>query len=157
MSTFSKTQKNNSHFDEFLAQWAQTFLLIMLRCYIAWQFLKSGIVKVENWSGTLDLFRNEYHVPLISPDLAAYIGTGGELVFPTLLVIGLFTRPAAIGLFFVNAIAIISYPQLWEYECPAAINDHFYWSILLLVVATFGAGRFSVDSICKKFLHKTSI
>ena len=147
----------NFHFDEPLAHWAQAFLLIVLRCYVAWQFLKSGIAKIESWPGTLDLFHNEYHVLLIPPDLAAYFGTGGELVFSSLLIIGLFSRPAAIGLFFVNAIAVMSYPQLWEYECPAAINDHFYWGILLLVVATFGAGRFSIDAICKKILNKTSI
>lgn len=157
MNTFPKFQKPNSRFDDFLAQWAQAFLLIVLRCYVAWQFLKSGIVKIENWPGTLDLFHNEYHVPLIPPDLAAYMGAGGELVFSSLLIIGLFSRPAAIGLFFVNAMAVISYPQLWEYECPAAINDHFYWGILLLVIATFGAGRFSVDAILKKILIKTSI
>jgi len=157
MNTFQKFQKTNSRFDDFLAQWAQAFLLIVLRCYIAWQFLKSGIEKIEHWPGTLDLFHNDYHVPLIPSDLAAYMGTGGELVFSALLIIGLFSRPAAIGLFFVNAMAIISYPQLWEYECPAAGNDHFYWGILLLVIATFGAGRFSVDAICKKILNKTSI
>ena len=157
MNIFPKIRKTNSRFDEFLAQWAQAFLLIALRCYVAWQFLKSGIVKIENWPGTLELFHNEYHVLLIPPNLAAYMGTGGELVFSCLLIIGLFSRPAAIGLFFVNAMAVISYPQLWEYECPAAVDDHFYWGILLLVVATLGAGRFSVDAIFRKILTKTSI
>lgn len=156
MKIFSPIQKMSSYFDDFLAQWAQAILLLVLRCYVAWQFLKSGLIKIENWPSTLDLFRNEYHVPLLPPELAAYLGAGGELIFSSLLIIGLFSRPAAIGLFFVNIMAVISYPQLLEFECPAAINDHFYWGILMLVIATFGAGRFSIDAVLKKILAKTS-
>jgi putative oxidoreductase len=62
----------------------------------------------------------------------------------------LFSRPAALALFLVNAMAVISYPQLFSFDCPAAINDHFYWGALLLVIVAFGAGRFSVDSILGK-------
>jgi putative oxidoreductase len=139
----------NTTINSFLRDWAQPILLLLLRCYVAWQFLKSGIVKVQNWPGTLDLFHNEYHVPLLPPDIAAYMGAGGELVFSSLLIVGLLARPAALGLFFVNLMAVISYPQLWEFECPAAINDHFYWGILLLVSGIVGAGRFSVDALLK--------
>jgi putative oxidoreductase len=144
-----------SSFDHFLVQWGQAILLALVRCYVAWQFLHSGLIKIQNWPGTLELFRSEYQVPFIPPELAAYVGTGGELIFPCLLIVGLFSRPAAVGLFFVNGMAAISYPQLWELECPTGINDHFYWGILLLVVTAFGAGRFSLDSIAKKFLTKT--
>lgn len=155
MTTFSQIYKANTHLNNLFIEWGQTILLLLLRCYVAWQFLKSGLVKIQNWPGTLDLFHTEYHVPLIPPDLAAYLGAGGELVFSSLLIIGLFSRPAAIGLFFVNAMAVISYPQLWEFECPAAINDHFYWGIILLVIVAFGAGRFSIDAVLKKILDKT--
>lgn len=155
MTTFSSIYKINTRFNEFFIQWGQTILLVLLRCYVAWQFLNSGLVKIQNWSGTLDLFQTEYRVLFIPPELAAYLGTGGELIFSSLLIIGLFSRPAAIGLFFVNAVAVISYPQLWEFECPAAINDHFYWGIILLVIVAFGAGRFSIDTVLKKILAKT--
>lgn len=74
------------------------------------------------------------------------MGTGGELLFPALLFIGLFSRPAALGLFFMNAMAVISYPALFEFECPAAINDHFYWGALILVIIAFGPGRLSLDA-----------
>ncbi len=84
-------------------------------------------------------------MPVIPPELAALMGAGGELFFPVLLMLGLFSRPAALGLFAVNAMAVISYPQLWTFECPAAINDHFYWGILLLVLVAFGPGRLSMD------------
>ena len=46
--------------------------------------------------------------------------------------------------------AVISYPQLFSFECPAAINDHFYWGALLLVVVAFGPGRFSLDALIGK-------
>ncbi len=96
------------------------------------------------------LFRDEYHVPLLSPEVAALMGAAGELALPVLLFAGLLTRPAALGLFLVNAMAVISYPQLFSFDCPAAINDHFYWGALLLVIVAFGAGRFSLDSILGK-------
>jgi putative oxidoreductase len=156
IKTMNTFQQNRSKFDEFLSQWSQAILLLVLRCYVAWQFLKSALESVRDWPGTLYLFKNEFHVPLLPPEFAAYLGTGGELVFSCLLIIGLFSRPAAIGLFFVNAMAVISYPALWEGECSAPINDHFYWGTILLVIAAFGAGRLSVDAIFKKFLKKNS-
>ena len=66
---------------------------------------------------------------------------------------GVLSRPAALGLFFVNLMAVISYPQLFGFECPAAINDHFYWGILLLVLAAFGPGRASVDAVLQRKHH----
>lgn len=78
------------------------------------------------------------------------MGAGGELAFSTLLILGLFSRPAALGLFAVNAMAVISYPQLWTFECPAAINDHFYWGICLLVLIVVGPGKIAVDQWLKK-------
>ena len=147
----------STSFDEFILRWGGAILSTAVRCYVAWQFLHAGIIKLQNWQGTLELFHTEYHVPLLPPDLAAYVGAGDELFFPCLLIAGLFARPAAIGLFFVNAMAVISYPQLWEFECPAAINDHFYWGILLVTVFVFGPGPFSIDSLLKNRAAKTSV
>ncbi len=59
-------------------------------------------------------------------------------------------RPAALGLFALNAVAVVSYPALFGFECPAAINDHFYWGALLLVPIAFGPGRFSLDDWLSK-------
>jgi putative oxidoreductase len=78
--------------------------------------------------------------------VAAVMGAGGELTFPILLFVGLLSRPAAFGLFFVNLMAVISYPDLFTFECPAGINDHFYWGAMLLVVMAFGPGRLSLDN-----------
>jgi putative oxidoreductase len=146
----------STRFDDAINAWGGALLLLFLRCYVGWQFFHSGLIKLQNWPGTLELFHSEYHVPLLPPDLAAYMGAGGELFFPCLLVLGFFSRPAAVGLLAVNAMAVISYPQLFEFECPAAINDHFYWAILLTVVLAFGAGRFSIDALLKNLTPKST-
>jgi len=93
------------------------------------------------------LFTDEYQTPLLSPEVAAVMGAAGELALPVLLFAGLLARPAALGLFMVNLMAVISYPQLWKFDCPAAINDHKYWGMLLLVLVVFGPGRFALDAL----------
>jgi putative oxidoreductase len=137
-------------FDEQIKNWGGSVLSLGLRIFISWQFLKSGLIKIQNWEGTLSLFQEEYTVPFLSPDFAAYAGTFGELVLPVLLIIGLFSRPAALGLFFVNVLAVISYPQLLEFDCPAAINDHFYWGLILLILTISGAGKVSIDALIQR-------
>ena len=107
---------------------------------------KAGLTKIRDWDSTLFLFRDEYSVPLVPPEFAAMAGTFGELVFPVLLFIGLLSRPAALGLFAVNAVAVIGYPALFEFTCPAALNDHFAWGAMLLVIVAFGPGKFSLDA-----------
>jgi putative oxidoreductase len=119
---------------------------LAIRVYVGLQFFKSGLVKIGDWSATLALFRDEYHVPVLPPELAAVTGATGELALPVLLFAGVLSRPAALGLFAVNLMAVISYPQLFKFDCPAAINDHFYWGFLLLVLAAFGPGKLSLDA-----------
>jgi putative oxidoreductase len=139
-----------TRFDAALTEWGGSLLALALRLFVGWQFFKAGMVKIGDWSGTLALFHDEYKVPLLPPDLAAYMGAGGELVLPLLLFVGLVSRPAALALLFVNVMAVLSYPQLFAFECPAAINDHLYWGILLLVLAAFGPGKFSLDAWLKR-------
>jgi uncharacterized membrane protein YphA (DoxX/SURF4 family) len=80
-------------------------------------------------------------VPLLSPQVAAFMGTAGELLLPPLLAIGLAGRLAAAGLFVVNVMAVVSYPALWEFECPAAFDAHVWWGVGLLVLTAFGPAR----------------
>jgi uncharacterized membrane protein YphA (DoxX/SURF4 family) len=84
-------------------------LLAGTRIFVSWQFLKAGWLKLTNWDVTLELFRSEYQVPILSPGVAAVFGTFGELFFPVLLILGLFTRLGALGLFAVNLMAVVSY------------------------------------------------
>jgi len=130
-----------------LADLLQPVLLLAARLYVAKVFIQSGLVKISDWGATLALFHDEYKVPLLPPDLAAVVGTFGELCFPVLIVLGLAGRLGAAGLFVVNAMAVISYPQLWGFDCPAGIHQHFFWGSLLLALVAFGPGSLSVDAL----------
>jgi len=88
----------------------------------------------------------EYQVPLLPPTIAAVVGTAGELFFPTLLVLGLLTRVGALGLFAVNALAVISYWHVLGgdgYE--AALAQHVLWGFMLAVLAVSGGGALTLD------------
>jgi putative oxidoreductase len=131
----------------------QPLLLLAARLYVANVFIKSGMQKLTDWSSTLALFRDEYAVPVLPPDLAAYVGTFGELVLPVLLVLGLAGRFSAAGLFMVNLMAVVSYPKLFEFECPAALNSHVYWGTILLWLVVFGLGPLSADTLVLRRLR----
>lgn len=137
-------------FDILLTEWGGSLMSLAIRLYVGWVFFKSGLVKIADWGSTVALFTDEYKTPLLSPEVAAVMGTVGELSLPLLLFVGLLSRPAAVGLFMVNLMAVISYPQLFTFDCPAAINDHRYWGILLLVLVAFGPGKFSLDALIKR-------
>jgi len=121
------------------------------RLWVSWQFLKSGWLKATNWDVTLELFSSEYQVPLLTPWIAAVAGTGGELIFPVMLIAGLFTRVGAIGLFAVNAMAVVSYWHVVGGEgYEAALAQHVLWGFMLAVIAVFGAGGWSLDAWLEK-------
>src|SRR5690606_34785283 len=65
---------------------------LVARAYLAQVFFLSGLTKIRDWEITLLLFTEEYQVPLLSPQVAAVMGTGGELVLPVLLLLGLAGR-----------------------------------------------------------------
>ena len=121
--------------------------LLALRLYVSSVFFRSGLVKVSDWGATLALFHDEYKVPLLPPDVAACVGAFGELAFPVLITLGLAGRFGAAGLFVVNAMAVLSYPQLWGFDCPAAIQMHFVWGGIALALVLFGPGGLSLDAL----------
>ncbi|MBA3597373.1 MAG: DoxX family protein [Methylibium sp.] len=112
------------------------------RLYVGEVFLRSGLTKLADWETTLLLFENEYAVPLLPYELAAVLGTGGELVLPVLLVLGLFGRFSALGLSVVNIVAVISLAEI----APAALQQHVFWGSLLAGLALWGPGRWSLDA-----------
>lgn len=118
-----------------------------LRLFLANVFFKSGLTKIQTWDSTLYLFREEYRVPLLPPDFAAYLATGAELALPVLLVVGLFGRVAALGLFILNAVAAYSY---YHELSEAGLNQHLYWGLLLAVLLLHGMGRWSLDTWLEK-------
>jgi putative oxidoreductase len=116
------------------------------RLYVSWQFLKSGWLKLSSWDVTLDLFRYEYHTPLLSPEIAAVAGTTGELLFPVLLILGLGGRLGAVGLFAVNVMAVVSYAHvLLSPGFEAAVGQHYLWGFMLATLVVYGTGAWSLD------------
>lgn len=123
-------------------------LLFGFRFYVAFVFLKSGLTKVDSsfkvTQSTIDLFAYEYNVPFLSPELAAYMAAYAELILPILLILGFFARPAALGLFILNAVAAISLAQT-DFASAAGHWQHVVWGTMLASVFAFGPGKASVD------------
>jgi putative oxidoreductase len=116
--------------------------LLITRFYLAKVFFLSGLTKITDWDSTLFLFNEEYQVPLLPPELAAWLGTGGELFLPVLLAFGLLGRFSAIGLCIVNIMAAISLSDI----PPAALSQHILWGSLLAMIAISGVGKYSIDA-----------
>jgi len=119
---------------------------LLLRCWVAYAFWVSGLTKIQNWDSTLYLFEDEYAVPLLPPEMAAYMGTAVELGCPVLLAFGIAGRFAAAVMFLFNIVAVISYPDLGA----AGLEQHKVWGIMLLVALLHGPGKLSVDYWLKK-------
>lgn len=117
-------------------------LLLMARVGMAGVFWQSGRTKVEGWlqvtPGAIELFRTEYALPLLPPELAAHAAAYAEHLLPVLLVLGLGTRLAAGGLLGMTLVI-----QLFVY--PSAWPTHLTWAALLLALVARGAGWLSLD------------
>jgi len=124
-------------------------LLLVARLGIAAVFFMSGRTKVDGiihiTDGTYELFRTEYALPLIPPDIAAVAATWSEHVFSILLVLGLFTRFSALALFTMTlTIEIFVYPDAWP--------THLSWAAILLPLMFRGGGAWSLDALMRSFL-----
>lgn len=122
-------------------------LLLVARLGIAAVFFLSGRTKVQGFlsikPSTYDLFASEYALPLLPPDVAAHLATYAEHLFPLLLVLGLFTRPAALGLLLMTTvIEVFVYPEAWP--------THLTWAGLLLPLLARGGGAWSVDRLLRR-------
>lgn len=138
-----------AHLPEYLAP----ALDLGIRLFLANVFFKSGLTKIQNWDSTLYLFSDVYQVPLLPSDVAAYLATGAELGLSALLVLGLFGRFAAAGLFILNAVAAYSYyAELSE----AGIKQHLYWGILLAALLIISRGAWSLDALLEKRMQASS-
>lgn len=126
-----------------LGAFPQDILLLIARVSVASVFLKSGLTKIESWDVAVQLFEQEYMVPLLPPELAATIAATFELGASTLIILGLFTRLATLpllGMTFV--IEVFVYPDAWV--------DHLMWATLLLFILTRGPGLFSLDTMVRR-------
>jgi putative oxidoreductase len=131
----------------------ETLLLLVARSGTAAIFWLSGRTKVEGTltitDTTYELFRSEYALPLIDPEIAAHAATYSEHFFPILLVLGLATRPAALALLGMTAtIQIFVYPDAWP--------THLSWAGLLLALIARGGGALSLDRLIERLLGGTA-
>ena len=117
--------------------------LLAARLYVSYVFFNSGLQSLRDWAGTVWLYQNEFHVALLPPHVAAVVGTAGELLLPPLVAFGLLGRFGALGLFVVNLVALLSY--MYALQVPA-IMFHFIWGGLILMIALWGPGAWSVDA-----------
>ena len=120
-----------------------TFLAIPLRLAVATVFWNSAMTKLANWDTAVALFVDEYKVPSLPPEVAAYIAATIELTTPVLLVLGLLTRPAvAVLLAMTLVIEAFVYPLAWP--------THIQWAAMLLVLLCRGAGKLSIDHLLRR-------
>ncbi len=126
-----------------LTKFGSPLLLLYFRWYVAWVFLKAGLFKINDWDLTLTLFEYEYAVPFLPFELAAYLATFGELVFPVFLIAGLGTRFTAIALSVVNIMAVVSYYA--TLAKGAGLVWHYLWGSMLLTNIIYGGGFLSAD------------
>ncbi len=116
----------------------------MQRCGIAAVFFESGRTKVDGvltiTDSTYELFRTDYALPFIDPEIAAHAATYSEHLFPIMLVLGLGTRFAALGLLgMTTVIEVFVYPDAWP--------THLSWAGLLLPLIAWGGGKISLDTL----------
>jgi putative oxidoreductase len=123
---------------------------LSVRLYLAHIFWQGGMVKLSSWMSTVMLFTLVYDVPVLPPEIAAYLSTAVELGGSFLLAIGLGGRWAALSLFGLNIVAAISYGQLSE----AALQEAFYWGVLFLYLVLRGPGLISVDALLDRFYRR---
>lgn len=124
-----------------------SFPQLLARFALAGVFFRSGMTKLANWDLTVQLFADEYRLPVLPPDIAALLGTTFELGCSALIAIGLLTRVAVLPLLaMTSVIEIFVYPQSWP--------EHLTWTALLVLLFLRGAGTYSLDHVIATTLRR---
>lgn len=120
-----------------------TLLAIPLRFAVATVFWNSAMAHLASWDTTLSLFEDEYQVPILPSDLAAYMAVAIEVTTPVLLVLGFLTRAASLVLLgMTTVIEVFVYPLAWP--------THIQWAAMMLVLLARGPGKFSLDWLIRR-------
>ena len=139
-ATISSPRNRFADVLNWLGRFPRSLQQLLFRLAVGSVFLKAGLTKIASWESTVALFREEYQVPILPPEVAATLATTFELGCSTLLILGLGTRVAALPL--LGMIAVI---QLFVY--PNAWAEHLTWGSILVAVLTRGAGSASLDRL----------
>ena len=116
-------------------------LVLFMRFWMAKIFWYSGLTKISDWETAIYLFQKIYKVPVIPPEVAAYLTTAAELTCPIFLMLGLATRFATIPMLIMTAVIEFTYLSL---------ADHSYWAMLLLTILFYGPGMWSLDYLIQR-------
>lgn len=123
-----------------LERFPMSVLLLVIRVGVGMVFVRAGLLKYRSWEFTVVLFRDEYKVPLLAPEVAARMAMIQELTLPVLLFIGLGARLATLPLLgMILVIQTFVYPNAWA--------DHLFWAGALALILTRGPGAISVDHL----------
>jgi putative oxidoreductase len=132
---------------EWLARFPLSVLQLAMRVGVGAVFFRSGLLKYNSWEFTVQLFRDEYKVPLLDPAVAAELAMIQELAVPVFLFVGLATRVATLPLLgMIAVIQIFVYPNAW--------SDHLLWSSALIFILTRGPGAFSLDHLLARAISR---
>lgn len=127
--------------------------LLVIRLWLFKVFFNSAMTKFYNFESTVFLFKHEFKVPLLTPEWAAYIGTGAEFILAIMVLVGLAGRIAPLAFLLFNAVMVYSYPFLWTPEGAAAMNQHIFWAFIMGVLVMYGHGKVSLDYLIHKQRH----
>ena len=145
MNTNSISVGRIGQFIAWLERMPYSLLIVPARVAIATVFWNSAQTKFANWDATVELFEDEYKLPLLTPDFAAHLTAGIEVSTSVLLLLGLLSRPVALLLLGMTGyIEIFIYPQAWP--------THIQWAAMLLFILFRGPGRISIDHLIKRAL-----
>jgi putative oxidoreductase len=123
-----------------LEAFPQPLLQLVMRFSIFWVFWRSGNLKADNLEQAIVLFREEYRLPLLSPEIATWLATAVELSAPCLILVGLCTRLATLPLMAMTI--TIQFLVYWT-EYPS----HLLWLAILLFILVRGPGPLSLDAL----------
>jgi len=129
-------------FSNFCATVFAPLVNLAARIYVGYSiFFVSGLAKLDDFEGTVELFEEDWIIPLLPPQPAAFLATAGELILPVMLILGLFTRFAALGLF-IMAVVI----QVYAIQDP----QHYLWMLVLGMLMAYGGDKLSMDNFFLK-------
>lgn len=125
---------------------------LLLRIYVAKIFFLAGWSKTQDWEMTISLFTDEYQVPWLTAQIAAWLCTLAELIFPVMLLLGFWRPLAALGLLVVNVMAVISYYHVLQ-EMPVTLQIHLEWSLMLFLLICQPVQKLSIDYLLIKIKY----
>jgi putative oxidoreductase len=134
----------------FVEEIPHDLIAVIARISVGTVFWRSAMTKIEGFSiksSTFYLFENDYRIPVLPPELAAYLATATEITMPLLLWSGFLTRFAATMLLAMTLVIEI-------FVFPNAFDTHGVWAVSLLYLMKYGPGRFSLDHLLQRFWHR---